>query len=552
MLTNVFTKTVADRWKGMGVGALTLGTFLLFGMAVYRDIDLSIYTTMPEIFRSIVNISAEADVASLAYGAIYSSYGAMTLAGLALAMGAAATAREERLGTIGLLLGNPKSRTSILLSKMAALAFLIGLTALALWAIGLIVPVILDVSITGTHVGALLFHMFAISLFFGLLATAVGAWTGSPSAAAGTSAGVMFISFIGSGLFPIIEGFEGLAKVFPWYYFIGGQPSINGIDWGHVAVLFAGAAVFAVAALIGFNRRDLKSQSVGTTIIDRLRANPMTQKMADRLAGSARVSRIWIKTASEHQGLLLVTAATMFLMMGVMMGPMYALMDDALAGLSDQFPEVLLALFGGGDMGTPEGFYQIETFGMMAPIAVMVVTMVIGSGALAGEEEHNTMGLLLANPIRRSTVVAQKVIAMVLYAAIVGMAIFTGVAAGSLLGRLGMSIGNIAATSLLAVLVGLVFGALALTIGAATGRTNVATFGAIGAALVFYVLNAFVPFNDALIGYARSSPFYYYLSSDPLNTGMHWGHGAILAAITIGLIGSAVVLFNRRDLRSRG
>ena len=72
---------------------------------------------------------------------------------------------------------------------------------------------------------------------------------------------------------------------------------------------------------------------------------------------------------------------------------------------------------------------------------------------------------------------------------------------------------------------------------------------AVGVALVLYVLNAFLPLNDRLAGYAKWSPFYYYLSSDPLNNGMHWGHGALLAGLTAGLVGLSILLFRRRDLR---
>jgi len=200
-------------------------------------------------------------------------------------------------------------------------------------------------------------------------------------------------------------------------------------------------------------------------------------------------------------------------------------------------------------MSTPEGWYQVETFGLMAPIAVMVVTVIMGGRALAGEEANRTMGLLLANPISRSAVLFQKTLAMVLYGLAVGFATFAGVAVGSLLGGLGMDMGNIAATSLLVTLLGLVFGALALSLGAATGRVPVATYGAVGVALVLYVLNAFLPLNDRLAGYAKWSPFYYYLSSDPLNNGMHWGHGALLAGLTAGLVGLSILLFRRRDLR---
>ncbi len=552
MLTNVFTRTTLERWKGMAIGVVTLAALLFFGMSVYREIDLEVYTSLPEAFLQMMDIPKDADVASLAYGAIYGSYGTMTLAGLAIAMGAASIAGEERNGTVGLLIGNPVSRTNVLVSKAASLVLLTGLGAFVLWLAGVVTPAMLDVSISGMHVGAFLFHIFVISVFFGFLALAVGAWSGSPGAAAGVGAGVMFVSFVGAGVFPLIEGFENLAKVFPWYYFNGSSPVTNGIDWGHIAVLAAGIVVFGTAALVGVNRRDLKSQTVATTLLDRLRANAITQKLADRLAGSARVSRIWIKTASEHQGLVFITASVMFFMMGVMMGPIYSLLDDTLLTFMDEFPEVLLALFGGGDASTPEGWYQLETFGMMAPIAVMVATITIGAGALAKEEQNRTMGLLLANPVKRSTVVSQKTIAMVLNGAVVGFSIFAGVAAGSLLGGLGMDTGNIAATSVLATLIGIVFGAFALMLGAAVGRSRVASFGSVGVALILFVLNAFLPFNDSLAGYAKWSPFYYYLTSDPLMNGMHWGHGAVLAVIATVLVGLSVVLFERRDLRQSG
>jgi ABC-2 type transport system permease protein len=552
MLTNVFTKTTQDWWKVMTIAVVTLGALFLMGMTVYRDIDISIYTSMPDAFLSLFGIPADADIASLAYGAIYTGYGSLTLAAVVLVLGAASIAGEERNGTLGLLLGNPKSRTYVLVSKAGALVLVTGLGALVLWAVGRVTPEFLDVSVSGIHVEALILAMAVNALFYGALAMAIGAWTGSRGLASGVTAGIMVLSFVAAGLLPLIESLDFLAKAFPWYYFSGNDPHLNGVSWGHLGVLITGIVVFAVAAVIGLNRRDLKGQTVGVTMTDRLRANPMTRQIAERLAGSARVSRIWTKTISEYQGLLFVTAALMFLVMGVMIGPIYNLLDKALLDLSDALPEALLAAFGGGDMSTPEGWYQIETFGLMAPIAVMVTTVIIGGRALAGEEANRTMGLLLANPIRRSTVVLQKTFAMILAGLIVGIATFAGVAGGSLVGGLGMSIGNIAATSLLVTLLGLALGAVALALSAATGRVPVAIYGAVGFALVFFLLNAFLPLSDRLAGWAKVSPFYYYLGSDPLVNGMHWGHGALLAGLAVALIALSVMLFQRRDLRQTG
>lgn len=552
MLTTVISKTFRDRWKGEAIGAGTLVLLFLMGMAVYRDIDLAVYTDLPEIFRSLMNIPSDADVGALAYGAIYTSYGAMTLTALAISMGSASIAGEERNGTMGLLLGNPKSRTHILVSKAANVVLLTALGCLLLWIGGLVVPAMLNVNVSGIHVGALMLHMFAIAAFHGFLALALSAWTGKGAVATGATVAVMIISFMAVGILPLIENLENGVKAFPWYYFSGSQPHVNGVAWGHLVVLFAGIGLFAVLAVMGVNRRDLRGQTTGVSIMDRLRAYPLTQKVVDRLAGSTRVSRIWIKTASEHQGLLIIVSYVMFLIMGVLMGPMYTFIDETLVTLADAFPEGVLALFGGGDLSTPEGWYQIETFGLMAPISFMVVTVTLGAKALAGEEAQRTMGLLLANPIKRSTVVIEKTLTMLVYSLLLAIALYSGVALGSMFGGLGISGVNIAATVLLSALLGLVFGGLALALSALTGQVRVAVFGSIGVALVAFVANGFLPLSESLEGLAKWTPVHYYLSSDPLNNGMNWAHGALLAGLFVALVAAAVALFDRRDLRQSG
>jgi ABC-2 type transport system permease protein len=552
MFATVATKTIRDRWKGAVIGSVTLGLLLIFGMAVYRDIDLSVYTDLPEAMRALMNIPTDADVGSIAYGAIYASYGALTLAALAISAGSASIAGEERMGTIGLLLGNPKSRSSVLLSKAGALVALAAVGALIMWGAGLLAPVMLSVEITGIHVGALMLHMFVNAVFYGFVALAIGSWTGKGALASGVAGGLMVLSFVAVGLLPVLTGFENVAKILPWYYFGASQPAVNGVEWAHLGVLLVGVAALGFVAYLGINRRDLKSQTTGVALIDRLRENTMTRTVAERLAGSTRVSRIWVKTASEHQGLTFVTATAMFFVMGVLIGPMYSIIDENMLSAMDQFPEALLALFGGGDMSTPEGFYQIETFGMMAPVAVMVVTIAIGARALAGEESRGTMGMLLANPVSRTRVLMEKTAALVLHGSVVGLAIFAGVAIGSLLGGLGMSLASIGATSVLVTLLGLLFGALALAMGAAVGRVKIAVFVPVGVALASHLFTAFIPFSERLAGFANWSPFHYYLSSDPMMNGMPWGHAAVLAGLFVALVALSVALFNLRDLRQSG
>ncbi len=547
MFASVFSKAILDRWRGMAIGVVSLSALLYFAMAVYRDLDLNVYTGLPASMQSLIGIPDEADVASLAYSAIYNSYGALALGGLAIAIGSAAVAGEERAGTLSLLLGNPTSRSHVLVAKAAALVVIVSAAGLALWGAGSLAPALLDVDVSGLHISAYTLHLTSSTLFYGFLALALGSTTGRTGIAGGGATGVMVVSFLAAGLLPVVEGWEQAAKAFPWYYLSGSEPLLNGIDWAHLAILAGATVALFASALVGVNRRDLRGRSTGVSLLDRARALPATAKIADRLAGSARVSRIWVKSASEHQGLLGVVSVAMLLIMGALMGPVYSSLDDTLLELGDALPESMLAFFGGGNLSTPEGFYQVESFGLVAPIAVMVVTVVLGAKALAGEEADRTMGLLLANPVSRSRVLAEKAVTMLVYGVAVGVATFTGVLAGNTLGSMGLDVGNVAATCVLLTLIGLLFGALALLAGAATGLVRTAVVVPVAAALVLHVVNALADLNDA--GWARVSPFHYYLGGDPLTQGMNWAHAAVLAGVTAVLLALAFPAFARRDLR---
>lgn len=551
MSATVLARSLRDRWRSTTITAAVLGLWLLLAMAVYSDIDLSLYTELPEAMRSVMGIPAQADAATLAYSVVFGTFGGLALGGLALSIGGAAIAGEERDGTMGLLLANPVSRTQVLVARAAGLVLLVVAGTAVLWAIGHLVPAVLDVAIGETHLAAMAAHLAGVALLHGFLALAVGAWTGSRTRASGTAVAVMSVSFIAVGLLPLVDATAELARIFPWYYLDSSRPLVHGVAWGHLTVLYGGSLVLLGIAVVGLDRRDLVDRSDGQGLLDRLRAHPMTQQVAERIAGSARVSHIWTRTASQHQGIVAITAATMFSMMGVLMGPMFTFISDELAGAAESFPEGVIAFAGGGDLATAEGFLRVETFGLMAPIATILVAVAVAARALAGEEAATTMGLLLANPVRRSRVVVEKAIAMVLLTAVVGVATWAGVSIGIVIAGLDVSIANVAATSALVTLVGLVFGALALAIGAATGRSGVAIFATVGVALTAHVAEAYLPLSERLAGWARLSPFHYYLGSDPLRTGMPWGHGALLAVLAMLLVAAAVVLFQRRDLRQR-
>ena len=185
LLQTVFTKAIRDRWLGTAIAAVTLVLFMFYTMAVYTDIDLSIYTDLPAGIRELMGIPEGADAASLSYNVMLGFMGAVTLTGLAISMGSASIAGEERTGTLGLLLANRRSRTRVLVSKIGAMVLLTLTGAAVLLVASHVVPIVLDVEIGETHIDAMMLHLVVNALFYGFGAMAVGAWTGNRALASG-------------------------------------------------------------------------------------------------------------------------------------------------------------------------------------------------------------------------------------------------------------------------------------------------------------------------------------------------------------------------------
>ena len=553
MLANIFTKSLRDRWVSTTVATTIAGAFLIVAMAAYQNVDVSVYTDLPEGVRALMGIPAGADSATLAYDIVLGLIAAMTVCGLALSMGASSVAGEERDGTIGLLLGNPRSRRRLLAAKGAAMTVLVVCGSSLILAASYVAPAVLDVDVGSSELLAVSVHLLLNALVWGTLAMAIGAVTGNRSLAMSIAAGAMVACYFLVGLLPLSSSLSEVAKVLPWYWYDGHDPLSNGIAWGYLALQTGFVLGSCAVAWWGVEARDLTrasgSRGVMSELIDRIRSNERAGVMVDRLSGGARVSSVWAKAAAEGQALVLTVSVVMFSLMGVLMGSMYAALEDTLVDFSADLPENLLAMVGGGDMSTPEGWYQLETFGLMAPIAVTLVAAVAGTRALAGEEHDRTMGLLLANPISRQRIVVEKLAALITHTTAVGVSIFAGVVGGSLLGGLDMSVANIGAASLQVTLLGVMFGALALAVSAATGDVRAATVGTVGVFATAYAFNSIFAVADELDGWKRLSPFDWYLSGDPLNNGIDLASVGLFVGFSALFAVAAVALFGRRDLR---
>lgn len=239
--------------------------------------------------------------------------------------------------------------------------------------------------------------------------------------------------------------------------------------------------------------------------------------------------------------------------MPILVGLLYPSLEKASAemqGYVEAMPEAFRQMFigAGGDFASPVGFLDAELFSFMAPIVFIAFGVAVATAQIAGEEEKGTLNLLLAHPVTRTRLLAEKAGVLAVGLAALALAQFVAVFVAVQLGDMGLSAGQVAEAHVNLFLLTLAFAAIAFAAGAATGNRGFALgVGAI-VALASYLLNALAPLNDSTAPLRKASLFYYYGGVQPLRQGFDPVYGAVLLAVAVVALAVGFLTFRRRDI----
>jgi ABC-2 type transport system permease protein len=219
----------------------------------------------------------------------------------------------------------------------------------------------------------------------------------------------------------------------------------------------------------------------------------------------------------------------------------------------ENYPDVLKEFFGGAaafDYTRPGGFLNTQLYSLLLPLMLSGFAIGYGASTIAGEERGGQLELLLALPIRRWRIVAEKAVAVaVCVAALTAVSAAVIVAVGALV-DLDIGVANVVAACVGSGLVALLHGWLALAVGAGTGNRGVVV-GVSSAVLVAgYLVQVLGGLVDAVKPARVISPLYHANGTVPINTGFPFWHYALLGALSTILAAAAVQLFQHRDLVS--
>jgi ABC-2 type transport system permease protein len=216
----------------------------------------------------------------------------------------------------------------------------------------------------------------------------------------------------------------------------------------------------------------------------------------------------------------------------------------------DKLPPAIREFFASSELniGTAEGFLNLEFFTFIAPLLVLAYTVVVAGGATAGEEERGTMDLLLANPIPRWRVVVEKAAAFVVGTIVIVAIMWVGAAGAATAVGIDLDLWRLAQALVSVLLLGLALGGLALALGAMTGRRWLSAGVSLMVVIAGFFLNGLGALIDWLEPWRPISPFYHYIANDPLVNGLEPVNVLVLLgwAVVGGIV--AVIAFERRDL----
>ena len=217
--------------------------------------------------------------------------------------------------------------------------------------------------------------------------------------------------------------------------------------------------------------------------------------------------------------------------------------------LMESFAPELMEALGFTAITTPVGYLGSTTFGLLGPILIIIFGTWFGTKAVAGDEDTGKLDLLLAHPVSRWQIVAERLGSLVVAATLVCTALFAALVAISGFAEFS-EIGavNLLAASMHLAALGILFGGLALAVGAATASRGVAVAVVAIVGIVAYFGNTMASRIPELGALRDISPFHFYSGGSPLANGLQAADLAVLLLAAVVFVAIGGLVFNRRDV----
>jgi ABC-2 type transport system permease protein len=256
MLHNVFTKTLRDQRRALlwwAVGLLAVIATYVLPYRQYLDQGALDFETDSALYQAL---GYDSSPAGYLQGSLF-LIGTLLMIMAATVAGARAIAGDEEAGSLDLLLAHPVSRSRLVLERFAALTVAVALLGLVVWAGTVAAASLADMGIGTEPITAATLGLALLAVGFGTVALAAGALTGRRGLVLGITAALAVGAYLAYTVGGQVEGMDGIRKLSPFFYYLGGDPLRTGLDLGDLAVLATIPLALLAVGLWSLNRRDI-------------------------------------------------------------------------------------------------------------------------------------------------------------------------------------------------------------------------------------------------------------------------------------------------------
>lgn len=263
-MMNISLKTLRDKrysllWWSVGVVLLDLVVVIFYpsvsSVPEYNQILQEMPPALLNLFAG--NITSFTSPEGYLNSQLFFLLLPFVFLGFNLLLGSGSIAREERRGTLDLLLSNPVSRWRIVVEKFASITVLNAVLGLAVLLSLVIGAWMVDMDVSAWNLLDVSISLVVLGIFFGALATALSAATGKNELSMGITGAVGVAAYILNALAPVVDELEPYRELSAFYYYIGNNPIINGLKPWDMLILLVVSGLFLAAGILVFERRDL-------------------------------------------------------------------------------------------------------------------------------------------------------------------------------------------------------------------------------------------------------------------------------------------------------
>ena len=207
-----------------------------------------------------------------------------------------------------------------------------------------------------------------------------------------------------------------------------------------------------------------------------------------------------------------------------------------------------------GDISTIKtvpGYIGQQLFSLRMPLLSIIFALILFTGLLVGDEADGTLQTLLVQPVNRTRVLLEKLLAGMAAVAIIGIGMFVGIRLALLLIHADFSNLRLLQSIAGCWLITLVFGVFTLMIGAITGKKGITSGLAAGVTFLCYFITSLAPSVSQLRGIEKLSPFHYYNNPIIAQHGLKGSHVMVLTSAIVVMLIIAIAAFNKRDVYQR-